>query len=305
MTLDGLSDLAIWRGNSLRVYRQLDNETFVGEPEVMRLGLGLLSETEIRVRQVQAGRGAVDQQGLTDKRIFSIEDLNNDGLPDILTEETFSEGVFDKRNEFRLHFGRDKGGQLTFDEQHDAMLASEGLQFGLVETDVDGDGKQDLVVRKVRLSFGRVIRALLSGNVSLQLQFFKMTEDDDYPEQPNYVAKTAVRFSLTSGQVDIPTIKVADFDADGLQDLAIQTDSDRLSFFHGVPAEHLFDKDAVELKVDLPRNGELVAVQDVNADGRSDLVIRYNASDGPEPSQSVRLLIAKPQPTVTSGRARE
>ncbi len=293
MTLDGLPDLTVWRGNSLRVYRQLAEDKYEGSPDVIRLDLGLLSEAEIRVRQLQTGRGAVDQQGLTEKQIFSIEDLNNDRVPDILTEATFSEGVFDKRNEFRLHFGREDGGQLVFDEQPDAMLASEGLQFGLVETDVDGDGKQDLVVRKVRLSFGRVIRSLLSGKVSLQLQFFKMTDDDDYPQQPNYVAKTSVRFSLTSGQVDIPAIQVADFDADGLQDLAIQTDRNRLSFHRGVPTGRLFDNDADDMEVALPRNGELVAAQDINNDGRSDLVIRYNLSDGSEPARTVRLLIAE------------
>ena len=296
MTLDGLSDLAVWRGNSLRVYQQLEENSFDGEPAVIPLGLGLLSEAETRLRQVQTGRGAVDQQGLTEKRIFSIEDLNNDGMPDILTEATFSEGVFDKRNEFRLHLGRQDAGRLVFDEQHDTMLASEGLQFGLVETDVDGDGKQDLVVRKVRLSFGRVIRALLSGNVSLQLQFFKMTDQDDYPTQPNYIAKTNVRFSLTSGQVDIPAIQVADFDADGLQDLAIQTNRNRLSFFHGVAAERLFDKDSANLNVDLPRNGALVTAEDLDNDGRSDLIIRYNVSDGQDASRTVRLLITKSSP---------
>jgi hypothetical protein len=293
MTLDGVSDLAVWRGNSLRVYRQLAGDRFEGRPEVMQLGLDLPSEAEMRVQQIQAGRGAVDQQGLTEKRIFSIEDLNNDGLPDILTEATFSEGVFDKRNEFRLHFGRAEAGRLVFDEQHDTMLSSEGLQFGLIETDVDGDGKQDLVVRKVRLSFGRVIRALLSGNVSLQLQFFRMNADDDYPRRPSYVAKTNVRFSLSSGHVDIPAIQVADFDADGLQDLAIQTNRKRLSIFHGVAAEQLFDNDPSNLEVILPRNGELVSAQDINDDGREDLVIRYNMSDGLQLARTVRLMIAE------------
>ena len=292
MNLDGLSDLAVWRGNSLRIYPQLAGDRFAGRPEAVALGLGLLSEAETRVLQLQTGRGAVDQKGLTAKRIFSIEDLNDDRIPDILTEATISEGVFDKSNEFRLHLGRDDAGRLSFDEKHDALLASEGLQFGLVKTDVDGDGKLDLVVRKVQLSFGRVIRALLSGNVSLQLQFFKMTDDHDYPERPNYVAKTSVRFSLTSGQVDIPAIQVADFDADGLQDLAIQTNRSRLSFFLGTPSERLFESNSVDLELVLPRNGELVAAQDIDDDGRSDLVIRYNVADAADQARNVRLLIA-------------
>lgn len=293
MNFDSLPDLAVWRGDSLRVYPQLPADKFQGRPDVIPLGLDLLSEAELRLRRLQTDRGAVDQSGLTVKRVFSIEDLNGDGVPDVLTEATLSEGVFDKRNEFRVHLGQSEESQLVYREQEDALLASEGLQFGLVETDIDGDGKKDLIVRKVRLSFGRVIRALLSGNVSLQLQFFKMTDEDDYPETANYIAKTNVRFSLTSGQVDIPAIKTADFDNDGLQDLMIQTADDRLSFFHGVPTGRLFDKKAGQLDVDLPRNGDLVVAEDIDDNGRADLVMRYNLSDGADSASTVRLLLAR------------
>lgn len=293
MNFDNLPDLAVWRGDSLRVYPQLPDDKFQGRPDAVPLGLDLLSEAELRLRQLQTGRGAVDQSGLTVKRVFSIGDLNGDNVPDVVTEATFSEGVFDKRNEFRMHLGQSEGNKLVYREQEDALLASEGLQFGLVETDIDGDGKKDLIVRKVRLSFGRVIRALLSGNVSLQLQFFRMTDDDDYPESANYVTKTSVRFSLTSGQVDIPAIKTADFDGDGLQDLMIQTASDRLSFFHGVPTEGLFDKDAEQLDVDLPRNGDLVVAEDIDNNGRADLIMRYNLSDGAESATTVRLMLTR------------
>ena len=292
MNFDGLSDLAVWRGDSLRIYQQLPDYLLQGQPDVVPLGLDLLSEAELRLRQLQTDRGAVDQSGLTMKRVFSIGDLNGDAVPDVITEATLSEGVFDKRNEFRVHLGQADGDKLVYREQEDALLASEGLLFGLIETDIDGDGKKDLIVRKVRLSFGRVIRALLSGNVSLQLQFFKMT-DDDYPESANYVTKTNVRFSLSSGQVDIPAIKTADFDDDGLQDLMIQTASNRLSFFHGVPTGRLFDNDAEHLDVALPRNGDLVVAEDIDDNGRADLIMRYNLSDGPESAGTIRILLAR------------
>ena len=147
------------------------------------------------------------------------------------------------------------------------LIASAGLQFGLVTTDIDGDGKKDLVIRKARLSFARVIRALLSGNVALQVHFYRMTPDDNYAEKANYITKTNVRFSVTSGQVDIPAIQVADFDADGLQDLMMQTESDELSFYQGNRTGQLFDEKPVEMEIVLPRNGDLVAADDINGDG--------------------------------------
>ena len=290
INFDGLTDLAVWRGDSLRVYLQLPDERFDGEPQALPLGLGLPTEAETRA--LRTGRSAIDLIGLIEKRIWSIQDLNNDQLPDILTETTLSKGVFDKQNDFRLYLGRRDGEQLVYREKEDALLASEGLQYGLITTDIDGDGKQDLLVRKVRLTFARVIRALLSGNVSLQLHFFRMTDDDSYADIANYVTRTNVSFSMSSGQVDIPAIKVADFDADGMQDLMLQTKPDRLSFFHGVPSASLFAEDAVEMSVVLPRNGDLVSAEDINDDGRADLIIRYNAADADGRTNTVRLFVS-------------
>ena len=164
----------------------------------------------------------------------------------------------------------------------------------MVTNDIDGDDLQELVVRKVRLSFPRVIRALLSGNVSLQLNFFRMTPDGGYAEEPNYEARTNVHFSVSSGQIDVPAIEVADFDGDGLKDLVMQTRSDRLTLSHGVANENLFADDSTRIEVDLPRNGGLVVSEDVDNDGRADLIMRYTAADGEEAAHIVRLLIASP-----------
>jgi hypothetical protein len=290
MNFDGVPDLAVWRGDSLRVYPQLPGARFQSKPQIVPLDLDLPTEAETRA--LQTNRGAVDQSGLIENRIWSIEDLNNDQLPDILTESVLSKGVFDKQNEFRLHLGRKDDERLVYRKTEDTLLASKGLQFGLITTDIDGDGKKDLLVRKVRLTFARVIKALLSGNVSLQLHFFRMTPDDNYAQKANYVTRTNVRFSVTSGQVDIPAIKVADFDADGLQDLMMQTKPGRLSFYQGVPTPRLFADDAVEMDVILPRNGDLLTTEDIDGNGHADLIIRYNAADGMGSAQIVRLLLA-------------
>jgi hypothetical protein len=289
---DGLTDLGVWRGNTLNIYPQLPDGRYQGEPETLQPGLGLLSEAELRI--LESGAGSVDQRGLSQKRIVSIEDRNGDNLPDILIESTMSMGVFDKRNTLSLHLGRREGESLVYRETEDALLASEGLQYGMVTTDIDGDGMQDLVVRKVRLSFSRVIKALLSGNVSLRLNFFRMTPDGRYAAEPNYVAKTNVHFSMASGQIDIAAIAVADFDGDGLKDLMMQTRPDQLSLSYGVADDNLFTDESSRIDVDLPRNGDLVASEDIDDDGRSDLVMRYTSADGEQAAHIVRLLIARP-----------
>jgi len=74
----------------------------------------------------------------------------------------------------------------------------------------------------------------------------------------------------------------------------MQTRPTRLSFFAGRPTTDLFAVDATDLEVELPRNGDLVDIADINGDDRSDLVIRYNAADGVGAAHTVLLLITRP-----------
>jgi len=205
-----------------------------------------------------------------------------------------NKGVFDKENDFRVHLGSLDGDQVHYYETEDALLASSGLQFGLSTTDLDGDGKQDLLIRKAQMSFGRVIRALLAGNVPMELHVFRMSDTDTYRDEADFVTRTRVKFSVSSGHVDIPAILVADLDNDGLKDLLLQTDPEELSIHFGIRKRKLFAEDPVEREVKLPRNGDLVAAEDLNDDGRADLVIRYDESDGQAQMHTVRLLITTP-----------
>jgi hypothetical protein len=190
-----------------------------------------------------------------------------------------------------LHLGQDGQEFVTFQPEPDALLASEGILFDPISTDIDGDGRMDLLTRKAQLSFGRIIRALISGGINLELQFYKMTESATYPDEANYSTKTRVRFSRTSGQVDIPTFEVADFDGDGLQDLLLQSVVDELGFYRGVRSDDLFAETTAKVNVKLPRNGELAESMDINGDDRIDLIMRYSVADSDQLSTSVRLLI--------------
>ena len=290
VNFDELADIVTWRGDAFHIYEQTPDQRFSGTPSILPLGLDL--PTEAQLRAFDTDRGAMDQSQLTTRRIQTVSDFNGDGVPDVLTEAFLSEGLFDKRNEFRMHLGRRHGTALTYSATEDGLLDSKGLQFGLVETDIDGDGRKDLIVRKVRLNLGRVIGALLSGGVSLQIQFFRMTDDERFDERANFETKTKVSFSLSSGQIDIPAVRVADFDGDGMQDLALETRKGKLALYQGEATPRLFSKAADILDVPMPRNGELVRADDINGDGKADIVVRYTVADGDEAARTVRLLLS-------------
>ena len=292
MNLDGFPDLFYWSGDTIGFYAQTPGMRYLSDPIEGPSGLGVLSQEEIQ--RLENNRGSIDQEGLSESDIESIVDLNGDGIPDIIAEAAYSEGLFDRSNEFSLHLGRAGANTVEFRSEEDALIASEGLQFDLIETDINSDGKQDLVVRKAKLSFGRVIRALIAGSVGVEIHFHKMTDDGRYEDDANFVAKTKVKFSRSSGQVDIPALEVADFDGDGLQDLVVQTARSQLSYYRGEPTETLFAKKPSAVEAVLPRNGELVDTEDVDGDGRADMLLRYDESDADGLAKTVRLLLSLP-----------
>ena len=123
-----------------------------------------------------------------------------------------------------------------------------------------------------------------------------MTDDGQFPERANYEAKTKVRFSMTSGQIDIPAVRVADFDGDGLQDLVIGNQEGQLALYRGEATTRLFTRNALKTEALLPRNGELVQADDINGDGAADLAIRYSVADGDKLARTVRLLLSQLSP---------
>jgi hypothetical protein len=75
---------------------------------------------------------------------------------------------------------------------------------------------------------------------------------------------------------------MADADGDGIDDLLVQDGKDRLNIFPGTGDASLFLKSPVVINVDMPSDPELVVVTDLNRDGKVDLVMRHEPSNGPK-----------------------
>ncbi len=291
MNFDDRVDLIVRRDRVYLVYLQDGQARFAREPALVPITLDL--PTEAKLRELTDASGGVDQSKLTFERITWVGDLDGDGLLDVITDATYSKGLFDKKNELRVHLGRRESDRLVYVAAEDSALSAEGMQFDVRLHDINGDGRLDLMIPSAKLSFGKVIGALFSGSVSLDLLFYRMEENGRYPDVANYRTRAKVRFSIRSGQVDIPAVEVDDFDGDGFKDLLFQRGRDRLTLFRGEDTDELFSRRGEDIEVALPRNGELVDGGDLNADGKSDLVIRYNAADGEKHRRTIRLLLAR------------
>jgi hypothetical protein len=287
---DGTTDVLLLEDRTLRVFPGSTPGGFDGSEVELALGLELASAAQIR--EWETDRGDIDQSDLSIRRIERVADLDGDGAPDVLTEATHSRGVFDKSSDFAVYLGREHQGWVKYSDPPDSLMVSKGMQFDLVVEDLDGDGRQDLIIPSVRLGLGRVIKALFSGSMSMDLGFYRSDENGQYPREPNFITTTKVKFDLKKGHADVPAVLAADFDGDGKKDQLIQQDREELEITLGDGSPRLFGGQSYRVRASLPRNGERVQPLDVNSDGRSDLVIQYGDSDGPDLSGKITVLLA-------------
>jgi hypothetical protein len=223
-----------------------------------------------------------------------VQDFTDDGIPDLLTDKSISEGVLDRRSEYHLYIGRRENGALVYGETPDGSILSDGVQFDPLVVDVDGDGRMDLATPSTQLGLTRIVAALFSGKMGVDLDVYRMRPDGTYPEDSDYRTRFKVEFDLKTGLVRNPAVAIADFDGDGAAELMLQEEDDALSLFPGRPGDELFGDEARTVELPLPRNGVMVEARDLDGDERADLLVRYGPADGAERLGELRILLSEP-----------
>ncbi|MBD3649283.1 MAG: VCBS repeat-containing protein [Pseudomonadales bacterium] len=231
---------------------------------------------------VRMGEG--DQSNSESKALYKLGDLDGDGITDLVTLKVKSEGVFNKQTTYEMHRGVNGGEHVRFEESPFSFIRSEGIQYEMEEKDFNQDGQLDVVTSSVRLGLTRVLTALITGSIGLDLQFYQM-KDGRYPEKPNITRRITATFNFSTGDVFFPSVLIGDVDGDGLADLMVQEGSDELRVYPGRKGEGLFERDSVDFRIDMPADPDLVQLVDLNRDGKQDVLLQHE-----EPPRIVVLL---------------
>jgi hypothetical protein len=235
-----------------------------------------------------------DHSNKVSHSFFRLTDLNNDSILDLLTKVTKSSGFFDKSSQYQIYFGKKSGsksGGVEFSKNPDSVISSKGLQFELTLVDINGDNTLDLVSPSYELGVGSIISSLFSSSADLDVMFHPLL-NGVYRSEATLEKELTVDFDLSSGQQVYPLLKISDFDGDGHNDLLLGHGSKKIYLYKGVNGGRLFAKKSQRFKIPLPRDGQLVTHKDLNNDGKTDLVIRYDKLDGQELVNSMKILLA-------------
>ena len=254
---DGRGDLAVLDGDAFMVFKDADAAT---APLPLRIPGGLTGVDE------PPGPGADEARSLND-----LADYNGDGIADLSVGVVQGGDDFmDLKSATHVHFGRRNGTAAVFDDEPDAVFDT-GAVNGVQMMDLDGDGLQDAVVLRGEFNVRRLVSALVTRSMSLDLAIYRMRRDG-FATEPTVTRKVKV------GQASGPGV-FADLNGDGRKDLVRRT-KDGLEILLGEDSAELFPKRALKVEQAAPfddaESGQLV-VLDLNADGRDDLLHQGDA----------------------------
>lgn len=274
---DGQADLGFWLGQAFMVYLQRDGR-FAASAVPLASSVSFEAEG---FEGISMRMGGEDQSNVVKKALFQLRDLDGDQYADLVTLEVKSEGVFKKQTTYDFYRGGAKDQAVSgFSATPDSSIRSTGIQFDLVEEDLDNDGQLDIIISSIELGLTKIVRALLTGSVRIDLGFYQMRQGN-YPPEPNLVRSIKATFSMSSGDVFFPSVLRADVSGDGRADLLVQEGDNTLLIYPGVAGDKLFASDAIEVAVAMPAKPELVQVVDLNNDGKQDLLLRHEVQGKP------------------------
>lgn len=121
----------------------------------------------------------------------------------------------------------------------------------------------------------------MSGSIDQDVHLFTMDDKRRFAAKPNMSKSVELSFSLTSGQSGAPVVKLADIDGDKRQDLLLSDGDTELDLFLGSAKGAPFDRKE-SLKLTLPIDGDMLSSEDLNLDGKADLLIKYGRQDKAE-----------------------
>lgn len=299
---DGRLDLAFWNEDHFDVYRQGEDGRF--DPEAERFTVEVSFDSDGVYSSVFAYR---DQGVLSavlgwGKRIrqsvlHSFRDLDGDGTVDLVILRLEGRSLVRQRGVFEIYRGRATEQGLRFDPAVSAAIRPRSKALGMQAwgyssqrfEDFDGDGRDDLMLRDVRVGPGGMFRALVGNSVSLDLTFYSF-RDGALVEEP--VARRKVRrFAPFAGvgNVFFPPVLAGDVNGDGRADLLVGESPRAMRVFLGTPESHLLAPEAHRVEVALPADERNTWLADLDGDGRQDLVVQLGPT-ARRPDAKTRLI---------------
>ena len=296
---DGRTDLVFWNEDHFEVHHQDEQGVFASVAATFTTDVAFDSDdlasfaAPYGIRRRRFDHNPTGD--LTGRVLHSLTDLNRDGVADLTVFSLKGGSLWHMHSTYEAHFGTPTpDGGTTFAPEVGTVIASDGIPFGLVQRDFDGDGQVDIMFTTLKFRvfkiIGMIIDGLLTRSGLRDLEFYCM-EGGTYPDKPNITRKIKTHHPGKSGEKAalFPSLLIGDVTGDGRPDLLLQNGWEELRVFVGVPGPDRFARRPQKVAVAMP-NEEYTWLVDLNKDNKQDILMYYPSTTEPH---RVTLLIAQ------------
>jgi hypothetical protein len=302
VNFDDKTDILLIGDGEMIIYPQYGNSQFSRKANRLAINKAI-SGTDWRNKRDESGE-RLDQSNLEYRKLEELRDVNADGITDMVVRYTKASGVLDRVNDYEIFLGQKTVDALSYSQEANSVIHAEGTLTGLEFVDIDNDDKLEVLLAGFDIGLSQIIGALVSGAIDQDVYVFKMSEQDKFPTKPAIKKGVELTFSLSSGQSGSAVVKLADLNGDGLKELILSDDDDELKIYVGNKIskktkkgkksknDRSFNKRSVSYSTQLPKDGNLVMAEDLNGDGKDDLIMKYSNLDGEDKGKEFKVLFS-------------
>ncbi len=294
VNFDDKTDILVVGDGEMLVYSQYGASHFAKEATRIAINKAI-SGTEWWNKRDESGE-QLDQSDLEYRKIEELRDVNADGMTDMVVRYTKTSGVLDRVNDYEIFLGNQSQGTLSYANEANSVIHAEGTLTGLEFVDINNDDKLEVLLAGFDIGLSQIIGALVTGGIDQDVYVFKMNKQDKFPTRPAIKKGVELTFSLSSGQSGSAIVKLADLNGDGLKELILSNDDDELKIYLGIKPnkkKKSFKKRSVSYDTQLPKDGNLVMVEDLNGDGKDDLLMKFSRLDGEDKAKQFKVLFSQ------------
>jgi len=233
---------------------------------------------ELAARNIYADETIAD--GDRDMRLrFSsnvfFEDLDHDGLGDLVV-------CNNSKGEMRFFLGIDEG----HEDREDLCIKVQGNTFQPVLTDLNGDGRKDLILPSIgEVGLFTILKIFFTSRFSMSFMVFFNRGEPLFRMMPDDERRVTfpLSFSTTPKGISVASVLIysfdGDFNGDSRTDLLLRGDKNRISVFYGFEGQAFATEPSLSFEVAIVPASFLVTTHtgDVTGDGRADLFLHQRS----------------------------